>query len=123
VGLILLMVTANVGPEGTVENQVAEEGDRVINQFILRYYALGWPELPGILINIIFAAVFIGVEVPPMQVIWEGSGPQIMYSRTFHNRDDPKLRLNYYYSKSQTQTQNCHGMTEYVYRSRCNSVL
>ena len=29
----------------------------------------------------IFAAVFIGVEVPPCKAIWEGSGPQIMYGQ------------------------------------------
>lgn len=53
-----------------------------VYSYISAYYTIGWgPQLPEVLISVIFAAVFIGVEVPPVKAIWEGSGPQIMYGQ------------------------------------------
>jgi len=45
------------------------------------YWRAGWPELPGFLINIVFAALFLGVSIPPLSVIWKRSGPQLAYGQ------------------------------------------
>ena len=41
----------------------------------------GWSELPGFLINIVFAALFLGVMIPPLSVIWKRAGPQLAYGQ------------------------------------------
>jgi len=45
------------------------------------YWTAGWSELPGFLINIVFAALFLGVSIPPLSVIWKRSGPQLAYGQ------------------------------------------
>ncbi|HIJ65754.1 MAG TPA: sodium:glutamate symporter [Candidatus Hydrogenedentes bacterium] len=42
---------------------------------------LGWGRLPGLLINIVFAALFLGVTIPPLKTIWQKSGPQLAYGQ------------------------------------------
>ncbi len=37
--------------------------------------------MPGFLINIVFAALFLGVSIPPLSVIWKRSGPQLAYGQ------------------------------------------
>lgn len=39
-----------------------------------------WSELPGLLISVIFASLFIGKTIPHIKKIWEISGPQITFS-------------------------------------------
>lgn len=41
----------------------------------------GWSRLPGFLINIVFASLFLGVVIPPIKVIWQKSGPQLAYGQ------------------------------------------
>ena len=41
----------------------------------------GWGELPGFLINIVFASLFLGVTIPPLKTIWQKSGPQLAYGQ------------------------------------------
>jgi len=41
----------------------------------------GWVELPGFLINIVFATLFLGVTIPSISVIWKWSGPQLAYGQ------------------------------------------
>ena len=41
----------------------------------------GWGKLPGFLINIVFAALFLGVTIPPLKEIWRKSGPQLAYGQ------------------------------------------
>lgn len=43
--------------------------------------SIGWNKLPGFLINIVFAALFLGVEIPPIKTIWQKSGPQLAYGQ------------------------------------------
>lgn len=40
-----------------------------------------WIQLPGFLINIVFAALFLGVSIPPLSVIWKRSAPQLAYGQ------------------------------------------
>lgn len=41
----------------------------------------GWTKLPGFLINIIFACLFLGVKIPSISEIWRQSGPQLAYGQ------------------------------------------
>ncbi|MFC4737331.1 sodium/glutamate symporter [Bacillus daqingensis] len=39
-----------------------------------------WSELPGLLINVIFASLFLGMTFPSIKKMWEISGPQITFA-------------------------------------------
>lgn len=47
----------------------------------LHHWTAGWTSLPGFLINIVFSALFLGVAIPPLSVIWKRSGPQLAYGQ------------------------------------------
>ncbi len=42
---------------------------------------LGWNQLPSFLINIVFAALFLGVTIPSLSTVWKKSGPQLVYGQ------------------------------------------
>ena len=44
-------------------------------------WTAGWNKLPGLLINVVFAALFLGVSVPPLRSIWKKAGPQLAYGQ------------------------------------------
>lgn len=39
-----------------------------------------WSGLPGFLINIVFAALFLGKVIPGLKEIWRKAGPQVAFS-------------------------------------------
>ncbi|MFA9477206.1 sodium/glutamate symporter [Phycisphaerales bacterium AB-hyl4] len=41
-----------------------------------------WGELPGLLISVVFAAMFIGKPIPSLGLMWQRSGPQVMFGHT-----------------------------------------
>ncbi len=41
----------------------------------------GWSSLPGFLINIVFATLFLGTSIPSLKKIWKISGPQLAYGQ------------------------------------------
>ena len=41
----------------------------------------GWNKLPGFLINVIFACLFLGVKIPKLSEVWKQSGPQLAYGQ------------------------------------------
>jgi ESS family glutamate:Na+ symporter len=41
-----------------------------------------WGSLPGVLINIVFACLFLGFSIPSMRTIWREGGPQLCYGWT-----------------------------------------
>ncbi len=45
------------------------------------YWTAGWNALPGFLINIVFAALFLGVAIPSFSMIWKKSAPQLAYGQ------------------------------------------
>ncbi len=59
-GLIILTIWGDVIPPG--------------------WYA-GWSKVPGFLINIVFAALFLGVAIPGIGKIWKTAGPQLAYGQ------------------------------------------
>jgi ESS family glutamate:Na+ symporter len=44
-------------------------------------WTAGWTMLPGFLINIVFAALFLGVTIPSFSTIWKKSAPQLGYGQ------------------------------------------
>jgi len=41
----------------------------------------GWSALPGLLINVVFATLFLGAAIPPLRRVWRISGPQLAYGQ------------------------------------------
>jgi ESS family glutamate:Na+ symporter len=41
-----------------------------------------WGALPGILINVVFACLFLGFAIPSLRTIWREGGPQLCYGWT-----------------------------------------
>ncbi len=41
----------------------------------------GWGKLPGFLINIVFATLFLGAAIPSLKKVWRMSGPQLAYGQ------------------------------------------
>ena len=41
-----------------------------------------WAELPGLLINVVFAAILLGKTLPSLRTIWERSAPQALFGAT-----------------------------------------
>ena len=44
-------------------------------------WTAGWGRLPGFLINIVFACLFLGVEIPRVSTLWRRAGPQLAYGQ------------------------------------------
>lgn len=44
-------------------------------------WTAGWHRLPGLLINVVFAALFLGVAIPPFSTVWKKAGPQLAYGQ------------------------------------------
>ncbi len=44
-------------------------------------FTAGWDKLPGFLINIVFASLFMGMTIPPLKTIWKKAGPQLAYGQ------------------------------------------
>ena len=41
----------------------------------------GWKELPGFLISIVFASLFLGIKRPPMRGLWKLTGTQLCFGQ------------------------------------------
>lgn len=41
-----------------------------------------WRGLPGLLINVVFAALFLGTRIPGIREIWYRAGPQVVFGQT-----------------------------------------
>ena len=65
VGLILLQLLNAISPS--------------FKASVDSFWAAGWSEIAGVLINVVFAALFLGVQIPSPKVVWQKSGPQLMY--------------------------------------------
>ncbi|MFP4053455.1 MAG: sodium/glutamate symporter [Phycisphaerae bacterium] len=44
-------------------------------------WTAGWSRLPGMLINIVFACLFLGSQVPNVRTLWRRAGPQLAYGQ------------------------------------------
>jgi glutamate:Na+ symporter, ESS family len=44
-------------------------------------WSAGWDRLPGILINVVFACLFLGVNIPGFSRVWKSAGRQLAYGQ------------------------------------------
>jgi ESS family glutamate:Na+ symporter len=44
-------------------------------------WTAGWSKLPGILIDVVFACLFLGVRIPRLRDVWRHAGPQLAYGQ------------------------------------------
>ena len=44
-------------------------------------WTAGWSKLPGFLINVVFACLFLGVKLPKIRTLWRRAGPQLAYGQ------------------------------------------
>ena len=44
-------------------------------------WTAGWGKLPGLLINVVFACLFLGVKLPKLSTLWRRAGPQLAYGQ------------------------------------------
>ena len=54
---------------------------QVVGRDAMGGWTAGWGALPGLLINVVFAALFLGVTIPPLSRIWKEAGPQLAYGQ------------------------------------------
>ena len=50
-------------------------------QVELSGWTAGWSAMPGFLINIVFASLFIGASIPPLKTVWEQGAAQLCYGQ------------------------------------------
>jgi ESS family glutamate:Na+ symporter len=48
---------------------------------ILTNWSAPWGKLPSILINVVFACLFLGVKLPKFKTLWHRAGPQVAYGQ------------------------------------------
>ncbi len=59
----------------------APEGGWPIATTFLVACTSGWGKLPGFLINIVFACLFLGMVIPNLKTVWHRAGPQLAYGQ------------------------------------------
>lgn len=69
-----------LGPDvlGRLTSQFLDQGSVFYNGLIPDFILDVWRPLPGMFINIVFAALFLGKKVPGVKKIWNVAGPQIV---------------------------------------------
>jgi ESS family glutamate:Na+ symporter len=78
-GLALL-----AGPEvlGSLASAVAGPGAPLAGGLFPRWVAGVWSQLPGLMINVVFAGLFLGAAIPGPRRIWLLAGPQVALGQT-----------------------------------------
>jgi len=61
--------------ETTYPKSIASSNHRIVPAWIMGE----WKPLPGVLINVVFASLFLGVALPNMKTLWNYGGPQLCY--------------------------------------------
>ena len=57
------------------------QAGRSLGRPVPEVWTLGWGRLPGFLINIVFACLFLGVTLPRVSEVWRRAGPQVIYGQ------------------------------------------
>ena len=60
---------------------VVIQGARALGHPVPGHWTAGWSKLPGFLINIVFACLFLGVTLPGFSTLWRRAGPQLAYGQ------------------------------------------
>ncbi|MDI6644874.1 MAG: sodium/glutamate symporter [Methanobacteriaceae archaeon] len=73
-----------LGPDilGSLINLIGLEGTFLSNGLFPLEMLEVWVALPGLLINIIFATLFLGKRIPGLRDIWNIAGPQVAHGQT-----------------------------------------
>ncbi|KOR29454.1 hypothetical protein TI03_02275 [Achromatium sp. WMS1] len=75
----LYLPSAVIG--GLLGLAIIQFGTVIPNLAVPTAWLAGWSQIPGIFINIVFAALFLGVTIPPLREIWRYSAPQLAYGQ------------------------------------------
>ncbi len=67
IGLIIIQLLLSYGNPQIIE--------------LVNTWTLGWGKIPGFLINIVFACLFLGVALPKISTLWHRAGPQLAYGQ------------------------------------------
>ena len=78
-GLIALLL----GPEvlGRIARLLGGETGRLADGLLAPSILAVWSQLPGLLISIVFAALFIGKQLAPPRQIWRDAGPMVVHGQ------------------------------------------
>ncbi len=69
------------GVAGLIIIQVLQaNGNPQVLEFV-NTWTFGWGKIPGFLINIVFACLFLGVTLPKISTLWHRAGPQLAYGQ------------------------------------------
>src|SRR5699024_12000453 len=73
-----------LGPEilGRIIGNFAGEDAFLANGIMTAEIMEVWSALPGLMINVVFAALFIGTVLPNMKRVWNVGGPQLAFGWT-----------------------------------------
>lgn len=63
---------------GLIFITIAKSSEGLSKKLVANWYG-SWEVLPGFLINLVFASLFLGKPVPSIKTIWKQSGPNLMY--------------------------------------------
>lgn len=58
------------------------QGMRAAGHPLPASWTVGWDQLPGLLINVVFACLFLGVSLPKLGELWRRAGLQLAYGQT-----------------------------------------
>jgi glutamate:Na+ symporter, ESS family len=77
-------VALALGPQmlGWFARTVAGDGALLAGGAFPEFVLDGWRALPGLLINVVFAALFLGKPIPGIRDIWLRAGPQVVFGQT-----------------------------------------
>lgn len=68
--------------EGAIEIPEDEDAPYLVHGVFPDFTQDIWRAMPGILINIVFAALFLGKPIPNIREIWHRAGPQVVVGQT-----------------------------------------
>ncbi|MFU0791743.1 sodium/glutamate symporter [Virgibacillus proomii] len=73
-----------LGPQvlGKILSNFVSKDSFWVNGIFPEQVTVVWSELPGLLINVVFAALFLGATIPGLRKIWDYGGPQLAFGWT-----------------------------------------
>lgn len=73
-----------LGPEvlGLILGNFTDEDSFWVNGIVTPEIMEVWSALPGLMINVVFATLFIGTVLPNLQRVWDVGGPQLAFGWT-----------------------------------------
>ena len=79
-GVLALML----GPQilGAIVTSIAGEDALLASGVFTEPIRTAWAQAPGIFINIVFAALFLGERIPNPRAIWRKAAPQVVFGQT-----------------------------------------